>query len=409
MQPDPGPARSSPTILLLNFHSLQNAGDAGLLEASLAGLRRVFQQPRILVSSNYPSEAGFSRLGVEAVPSIGALLGSFQMGKKVQGGWHKLWQAYQEADLVISCAGNPFFSMGRFGWPLLLSACSVGLALLFNRPLYILPQTLGPFNRKWEELLVRALYRPARLVFVREPVSLRTAERWNMRPGRLQLAPDLAFDLTPGSAEEAQAILRAAGCPAQRPRLAVVAIPRMVLTIPGGPLQASYALLGKVLGRLAAHYNLQLVFFGQSSGPTPREDDRLAARKIIACLPDPSIATLVEDELTPAQLMACYGQMDALLAGRMHSGIFALGMGKAVFFIGYLIKTAGLVEMLGKTGWMLSLEQLDEPSLWEKLSEVWEQRETSAALAPADLAKLKCQSRQPMQMIAEDYNYYRHA
>ena len=407
--PDPAPLILSPTILMLNFHSLQNAGDAGLLEASLAGLRRVFQQPRILVSSNYPAEAGFSRLGVEPVASVGALLGSHKGNKLPAGGWRQLLKAYQQADLVIGCPGNTFFSMGRFGRPLLPSACSVGLALCWHKPLYILPQTLGPFNRKWEERLVRALYRSARLVFVREPISLRLARRWDLQPGRLQLAPDPAFDLSPASEAEAQAILQTAGCPAQGARLGVVVIPPMVRTIPNGPLQASYGLLARVLGGLAAQYNLKLVFFAQSRGPTAREDDRLAARKVIACLPNPSTAILLEDELTPAQLMACYGQMDAVLAGRMHAGIFALGMSKPVFFIGYLTKTAGLVEMLGRPDWMLPLEQLDERSLWKGLAELWEQREIRSARLQSDLAMLKSQARQPMQMIAEDYNYYRHA
>jgi hypothetical protein len=140
-----------------------------------------------------------------------------------------------------------------------------------------------------------------------------------------------------------------------------------------------------------------------------KELDRLAARKIMACLPDPAIATLVDDELTPAQLMACYGQMDALVAGRLHAGIFALGMGRPVFFIGYLTKTAGLVEMLGRPEWMLQLEDLGERSLSRGLAELWEQREIRSASIRSDLAKLKSQARQTMQMIAEDYNYYRHA
>jgi polysaccharide pyruvyl transferase WcaK-like protein len=183
----------------------------------------------------------------------------------------------------------------------------------------------------------------------------------------------------------------------------------MVRTIPISRLEASYGLLAQALSRLAAQQKLLLVFFGQSTGPSPREDDRQAARKIIACLPDPSIATLVEDELTPAQLMACYGQMDALLAGRLHAGIFALGMGKPVLFIGYLTKTAGLVEMLGRAEWMLQLEELDERSLSKGLSDLWEEREKRSASVQSDLAKLKKQAQEPIQMIAEDYNYYRHA
>src|SRR5271157_409389 len=408
MKPDPAASLHSPTILMLNFHSLQNAGDAGLLEASLAGLRRVFKQPRILVSSNYPAETGFSNLGVEPVPSIGALMGSFQGGKTTTSGWQELRAAYRAADLVIGCPGNPFFSMGRFGWPLLLSACSLLPALRRGKPLYILPQTLGPFYRKWEELLVRALYRKARLVFVREPVSLRLAEHWKLKPGRLRLAPDLAFDLSPASAAEAQTILLAAGCHEGR-RLGVVAIPPMVRTIPNKLLEASYGLLAQGLSRLAAQHKLQLVFFGQSCGPTAGEDDRIAARKIMAGLPDPFVATLVETKLAPAQLMACYGQMDALLAGRMHAGIFALAMDRPAFFIGYLTKTAGLAEMLGHPDWIVPLEHLDEPSLWKGLTELWEQREIRSASLPADLAMLKSQASQPMQMIAEDYNYYSHA
>jgi len=411
---------SSPTLLLTNFHSLANTGDAALLEVTLKHLRASFDQPRVILSGNYPAEDGLTQMVDEVVPSPGALVGSFSgqsplhqaasllrglLMSRTQGrlpvGWQRLLSAYQQADLVLSVPGNQFFSMGRFGWPLLTSAASLWLAQRQARPLYILPQSLGPFQRSWETWLVRRLYRSARLVFVRDAISLRLAQGWGLA-AKLTLAVDPTFDLQPAAPAEALAVLQRWGYDTRLPSLGISVLPRMVRTLSSRDLDSAQAALAGALGNLAAQ-GVHLFFFAQSRGPTPREDDRLPERQVMAALPDPAAAVLVDESLPPALLKACYGRMDAFVASRLHAGLFALGMGVPALFIGYLTKTRGMLETLGGLDWLIPLEEINEVVLSDKLSALWQQRAARREALLPRLPGLAESARLPVQRIAEDY------
>ena len=411
---------SSPTLLLTNFHSLRNAGDAALLEVTLKHLRASFTQPKVILSCNYPDENGLAQMVDEVVPSPAALVGSFsgqspllQAASLLQGllmsrtqgrlpaGWQHLLSAYRQADLVLSMPGNQFFSMGRFGWPLLPSAASLWLAQRHERPLYILPQSIGPIQRGWETWLVRRLYRSSRLIFMRDAVSLRLVQSWDLN-AKLALAVDPSFDLPPAAPAEALAVLQRWGYDPQIPSLGVSVLPRMVHTLSASDLGTSRAALAGALGDLAAQ-GVRLFFFAQSRGPTPQEDDRLPACQVVAALPDPASAVLVDEELSPALLKACYGCMDAFVASRLHAGLFALGMGVPTLFIGYLTKTRGMLETLGGLEWLIPLEEINQAVLSEKLSALWEQRAARHEALLPRLPGLAVAARLPVQRIAEEY------
>ena len=416
--------RNAPTILLTNFHSQANAGDAALLQIAAGHLRAAFDSPRLIVAANYPAEAGLRRLGVEVAPSPGALAGCFepaspwrQLSRLAAGllaarpgrtghappGWQPLLAAYTEADLVISCAGNPFFSMGRFGWPLLVSASALWLALRCQKPLYLLPQSLGPFRRPWEARLMSSLCRRARLVFVREPLSLRQAQGWGLPAARLRPAPDLAFDFPPAGAGEAAACLRRWGWSPHIPAAGVTALPRLTRALTAESLEAAYRALGIALGRLCGEHGVRLFFFPQSSGPTTAEDDRLAARRVMARLPPAASAVLIDEPLEPALLKACYGQMQRFIASRLHSGIFALGMGTPALFIGYLSKTRGVLESLGLQDWLVELEAACPERLSARIDALWQEGEAQRAALAGRLPLLAAEARCAASQIAEDF------
>jgi hypothetical protein len=137
-------ARTQPlTILLVNFHSACNTGDAALLESAISQLRSAFVEPRIVVSANYPDEPYLHSLGIHVLPSFGfliglnkktawkqvshAILGSLICGlaaffpgawnrsaRHFSQGWRMFIDSYHRADLVVNCPGNQFFTMGTF-------------------------------------------------------------------------------------------------------------------------------------------------------------------------------------------------------------------------------------------------------------------------------------------------------
>jgi len=66
----------------------------------------------------------------------------------------------------------------------------------------------------------------------------------------------------------------------------------------------------------------------------------------------------INQAVKPALLKACYGYMQAFLASRLHSGVFALGMNVPTIFIGYLSKTHGVLEALGLETNVIDLKDL---------------------------------------------------
>ena len=154
----------SPRFLLLCFHSLRNAGDAALLEVTLNQLRQAFDHPRLQVCTNHPEEQReLARLGVEGIASPAALVGAGQgvspprqllrlARLTTQRRWpgfpleaQRLMEAAQQADVVFAFGGNPFFSMGRWGWPLYLSALELRLVMR-RRPRLLIPQPSARLN-----------------------------------------------------------------------------------------------------------------------------------------------------------------------------------------------------------------------------------------------------------------------
>ena len=236
---------------------------------------------------------------------------------------------------------------------------------------------------------------------MRDALSLRLLQSWGIARARLAYAPDPAFLLRPASRTAALAVLQRSGFQMGRPALGVSLIPQMVRTLPAAQLTRLEDALVPALTALARANGLQICFFPQVSGPTVREDDRLPIRRVLARLPADVAAFELRGAPSAELLKACYGCMDAVLAARLHAGIFALGMGVPVLWVGYLTKTRGLLESLDLLPWLLPLEEAAPLRMQTALEQLWRQRQTYAAHLPERLPALRAAARRPFAELAE--------
>lgn len=418
-------------VLLVNFHSSLNAGDTALLEASLIQLREAFNQPHLIVSANYPEEDYLNNLDIEVVPSPDAIISSrrwkflqvfsFIIGFissliiRVTGQnwlpivppkWRTLLRTYLQADLVVGCPGNQYFSMGRFGWPLLVSGFSVFLSHLFGKPFYVLPQSTGPFTRWWEKQLMRWLYGQARLVLLREKGSLLLLKNLGIPSSNLRYIPDPAFSLPatlPRDSKDKFFLERPSSI-TENGAIGVTAIRRMVQTLDAERFGPYYQSLAGALRYMVEKYGVKIVFFPQVTGPTRTEDDRIAARIIAGKMEEiRENLILLDQSCAPGTLKSLYSQMDIFLASRLHSGIFSLSMNVPTLFIGYLTKTRYILETLDLQEWLVELENLDETQLLRKLEELWSQRNEIQSKLKALMPEIIQESRFAGGLIAQDY------
>jgi colanic acid/amylovoran biosynthesis protein len=425
-------------ILIINLHSSRNAGDAALLWAAVTQLRENFPGARLTLAINdVESVAPEPTSDLRVIPSFMALFGptvadpsaGWRVGRLVwilflallAAGGHRLgrrslrWlpkelrelvDAYAEADLVVSCPGNIFFTMGRIGLPFWVSAYTVGYALLMAKPLYVMPQSIGPLRRRWERWVVKALYSRARLVFVREPVSFRSCGDLGLPASRCRLVPDVAVNFPPASSEALIPYLDAISG-ADAPCIGATVINRIVHSVPDEGWDIYARSVAEGLGRFLDVHGGSLFFCPQVVGPTQGEDDRVMARNVMRQMEGASSEVRLLDLPTdPALLKAFYGRLDLFVATRMHSGIFALTMGTPTLFVGYLHKTQGLVEMLDMESWFLDIRTMTEVDLYAKLEALWQQRHEVRAHLAEMVPRLQERAAEVGELIACDFGDY---
>jgi colanic acid/amylovoran biosynthesis protein len=418
-------------LLMINYNSPRNAGDAALSDMAVASAHAAFPEARLEIAINDPDSA--SEIGnrdfVQVLPSFAALCGAglgrprigaiiwivaaslaaamvYRMRRRLPA-WvpeelRSLLSAYLTADLVVSKPGSLFVTMGRFGLPFLQEAFAVAYALMLGKPFYVLPQSMGPLRRTWERAAIRHLYGRARIVYLRDPVSLRLARELRLPAERLRMVPDMAFALPQASTERAAEALAHAGA-ANGPRMGVTVLNRLLRDVKQTEWERYESSMAEALARFARQRGIVVVFFPQVTGPTEREDDRIAARRIMARMGLGDQAVLIEEPTSPALLKAMYREMDVVVATRMHSAIFALSNAVPTLMIVWLDKVRGLAELLGLEPWTLNLTQVDEASLGALLERLWQSRPAVRAQLEKIMPDLLHQIGSVSETIASDY------
>jgi colanic acid/amylovoran biosynthesis protein len=424
-----------PYILMINLHSSCNAGDAALTLAAIHQLKENFPGCTLTLAINDPgsyrgsekvvgsfftwikplSSAGHSTWNLSAL--AGLVLGSLATGivYRISGkeffflvseDQKALLRAYLRADLVVSKPGNILYSSGKLGLVFLLTVYLMSLAVLLKKNVYLFPESIGPIKHSWEKRLAGWLLKRMRIIMLREEISLQEIRSAGvLNHPRCHLLPDTVFSFIGAPQAQGEAWLAEAGVDTIRdhPLLGITAINWGAQNHPFSR-QAAYenALVEAIRAFLARHGG-RAIFLPQVTGPTPAEDDRIAARRIIARLGGLPVSS-IEQTPDPGTLKAAIGQVDLLIGTRMHSHIFALTEGVPVLAIGYLHKPRGILRRVGMEDRMLDIEQVTGENLSQMLEWIWSERMILRKQILAQLPALTSQARQAGSLIAADYN-----
>jgi len=426
-------------ILIINLHSSRNAGDAALALAATRQLHEAFPNSTVTLSMNDPAShpdddpkvgsfmhwfhtftsAGEPKWRVCAIIRLGvgslAAVTTFRWFKRpfyplLTAGQKAFLQAYFDANLVASAPGNFLYSSGKIGLSFLSAIYSIAYALWAGKPLYVLPQSVGPLKRTWERWLVRWIFNRAQLVLVREEVSLQQIRQAGVTNPRVYVQPDMAFSFAAAPLEEAVGWLQSHGIETGRstPLLGVTAI-NWGMQTGLHTIQARYELaMAEAVRYFVGRIHGKVIFFPQVAEATPSADDRIPARRVIESLLDlGEWVTLIDQPPAPAVLNAAYGLMDIFIGTRMHSNIFALNGGVPVLAIAYRHKTQGIMHMLGLDEWTVDIQTASGSALTERLACLWEHREAVREHIQQALPPILAQSRLAGVMVAKDYAEYR--
>jgi colanic acid/amylovoran biosynthesis protein len=419
----------SDNILMINVHSSSNAGDAALALVAVEQLQQHFPGYTVRLSMDDPdSHSGQEQalssfftwvkkgskwywvnlawlLPATMLPALThRLLGTpcFAFTPKR---WRSLLRAYMDADLIVSKPGGFLYSSGR-GLSLIVSLYTLWLATLVGKPLYILPQSIGPFPRKWERTLVGAVLAQARIIMVREEISLAQLRACGLPAGKSHVLPDLAFAFTGDDAETAATWLNGLGIAVDQklPYLGMTIINWGANNLRFGR-QAEYeAACAAAIRHFVLRWGGKVLLFPQVWGPLPNQDDRVPARRVAESLADLGDAVVaVDSPVAPGLLRSAYQFMDLFIGTRMHSNIFALSAGVPVIGIGYLPKTQGITQMLGLGEWTVGIDEVTAERLVNMLEDLWSMRDQVRAHLGEVIPTLVADAGKAGELVASDF------
>jgi len=401
-------------LLIINLHSTKNAGDHALLLMSLRKIYAFAPDTQVTLSANDPKGFVDSQLEETCVPSFFGWSGGGTDGQPlallqrvwllgrlyvcslwaalvyrifgrqrytgIPKGYCSLVQAYFEADAILSCPGNFVYSRAYLaGLPILIPLFAMAYAWLLDKPLYILPQTLGPLKRRWEETALKWVLHRTKMIAVRDLTSVTLLGKLGFSRDDFQLIPDLAFQFPSAGKEVGAALLKRFGVEAdlQRPILGVTLIDWGAQN-PAFTRQDRYeAAVAETIRLFLEETSGQVLLFSQVCGPKAADDDRIPARRVAAALAGTSVADRVHtiDAAVPAEILkAAYAYMDLFVGSRLHSNIFALAEGVPVIAIAYQDKTVGVLGMLDMDEWVVRIEDVTSDSLPALYRQAWPQR-----------------------------------
>ncbi len=282
-------------------------------------------------------------------------------------------RALAEADVLVDLSGDTLSE--DYGIPCVLShLMPIVTALLLQRPVVLLAQTLGPFRRTLP-LAKRVLDRVT-LITAREEQSFDYVRSLGIAKPSLELTADVAFLLECAHSKRVDPILAAEGVSAADAPLVGIAASGLLghRFRPGNPDQLD-ALLARVADHLIEKLGVTVVLLSHVLGPGAARDDRAVARRVYEKLAHKHGARLVLGDYRPEELKGVIGRLELFVGMRMHANIAALGMGVPTVAIAYSRKTRGIMQMLGQQRWVCEIDSLTSEALCEMLESLWGQRD----------------------------------
>lgn len=228
-------------------------------------------------------------------------------------------------------------------------------------PICFTPCSVGPFSGAYNrELARRALNYPHRIL-AREQTSLETVARIAPRAQR-ELTPDLGF-LLPTCPSATADELRASVATGGRRALGISV---RDYRFPGH--SDPVAQRARYIDAVARAVDHAIERHGRAVCFVPQVladevSDLNVSREVAARVRNAEQVRVIDLDLDPRELKDLYGHFDLFMGVRMHANIFALGAGIPTVAIAYEPKTQGIMEQLGLGEFVIGIYDIDAPKL----------------------------------------------
>lgn len=351
-------------VAVSGYYGCGNAGD----EAVLAGIREAFlrqagSRVRLVVFSQDPA----ATLQMHGLPAVERMSLS------------ALRSTLKQSDLLISGGGSLLQDTTSMR-SLLYYLWVVRLAYAQRVPVMFYAQGLGPFRRPLSRALVRLVANRADYITVRDAPSLRLLNTLGVHHPPIEQTADPAFALSPSASEAVDALCRAENIPCDEPLIGVALRPW------GGSGESPLSAYAQLLLDLQRRTGRRIVLL-----PMQVPGDVVFAETVAELTGDPGAFPVVRSVYPPAVLLGLVARMQAVVAMRLHTLIFAARAAVPPFALSYDPKVENLMRGLDLADSLEHWRGFDPAEVGERVAALLAERParvTSLRARTADLERL---------------------
>ncbi|MBR5914237.1 MAG: polysaccharide pyruvyl transferase CsaB [Selenomonadaceae bacterium] len=292
-------------ILISGYYGSKNGGDEAMLAAMLEVLREMDDDLKFTVISLNP-EYTRKRHNVDAVK----WLDIFSIIRKF------FW-----ADLLISGGGSLLQNVTSRS-SLYYYLGIIFLAKIFGCKVMLYAQGIGPIRGGFACWLMKFIVNRVDMVTVRDKGSLEELKRLKIFLPKIFCTADPVLAIKPVTLEIGTKILSRHSLKNHVGKFIGISVRRWI------NWNKCQNELADALNRLAAQINAKIIFI-----PMQFPEDVKAARSTAELVKIP--CTVIDEELTTAEVMSLVGCMDVLISIRLHALVFAGVMGVPMIGISY--------------------------------------------------------------------------
>ena len=234
------------------------------------------------------------------------------------------------------------------------------LAFLARRPVMLYAQGIGPIEGFWARTMMRLIGNRVRLITVRDHGSLAELAAMGVRRPRIVETADPVLAINPVAKDMGWQVLQWNGVTDDKPLVGI-----SVREWKGW--QRYKEAFAEAADRIAVELGANLVFL-----PMQYPEDVKTAETIAAMMKQEAV--VLDGEFSTAELLSLVGNMDLLIAIRLHALIFAGVMGVPLVGVSYDPKIDRFLDSIGETP-AAKLETITADELMAEVRRKWEERE----------------------------------
>lgn len=279
-------------------------------------------------------------------------------------------------------------------------AYHIFLASRLGKPVYMMPNSLGPFEGPMVKWIVRRALGKCSLVSARESISSdMTARELGIEP---VLSPDLAFNLKPAQLDRDE-VFAAYGIPADRKVVAVTVRPyRFPNAI--DPMAAYESFKRGVADFIEWLYGRGYiaVLVNHTLAVNSHENDYACITEVVKMLPEEHYRVISNSDYDCQDLKCLYSFCDYIVGTRFHSVIFSLASGVPGLAISYVgNKSVGIMTDMGLSDYVLHIDSVTADELKAKFTELVSNEENVKGKLEAYMAKMPVERAALAKLIEE--------